>query len=121
MSHSDARGPGHIRGLIAELGASAEAVAQRLAESGATGRRDDAGSCPVAHYLLDRTDATDVAVSRTEIWVQYPGGECYVHPPAAVADFVESFDAGRFPALAASSQPDRVADPGTDHGPEVCP
>jgi hypothetical protein len=118
-----ATGTGQIRALLADLGFSADAIADALAGVGITGRRGSPGGCPIARYLTANTDAIGVKVTELDITVEWPdGGSHTVRTPAPVFVFITRYDTGRYPHLiAASSLPNPVADPGTTNRTEERP
>ncbi|RTL65885.1 MAG: hypothetical protein EKK42_20280 [Pseudonocardiaceae bacterium] len=77
---------------------------QYLAEQGLQGVRNQCALCPIARYLLRNTDAVDVEVSHTYTTLIYAGEKREeLDNPDFVADFIEDFDAQRFPQLELSS------------------
>ncbi|MEU4241897.1 hypothetical protein [Actinoplanes sp. NPDC026619] len=91
--------PGLILGLLADLGDTPAAVAAALHNAGITGRPDSADRCPIAYYLFAHTGAVDLAVSREEIWVQWPDSNTFATTPAPIAQFIARFDARQYPNL----------------------
>jgi len=91
--------PGSILGALAELGWTPSAIAAALRAAGITGRPDSPDRCPIACYLFENTGAADLAVSREEITVWWPGGEATAATPPPIAEFIARFDAGQYPNL----------------------
>jgi hypothetical protein len=105
--------------VLAGLGATPKAIAGALRRAGITGCLASCDHCPIAHYLFLHTDADEVAVSREEICVWWPGGAAMTATPAPVAEFIAGFDSGAFPHLIdTSAQQATLADPGTPRGTE---
>lgn len=89
-----------------------EDVAIRFEELGATGRRDNASTCPVACYLKTRLpDAEYVVVEREHVYLvgivrriidgftDSADVRLSVELPDSVSAFVEDFDQGIYPQL----------------------
>lgn len=107
---------GGVTRALAELDlGGSEDVAQRLAELGITGQRDNDCACPIANYL--------VRVLPDAEYVQVGGGHAYIRgvvrddlgyswpvvvhteTPDSITAFVEDFDGGIYPELIESTEP----------------
>ncbi|MEU4239769.1 hypothetical protein [Actinoplanes sp. NPDC026619] len=105
----------HITELLTGLGRSANAIADRLAESGITGYRDEADRCPIARYLrhADPSLRSVVVLDGVIEICTDRDVEVTVPAPEPVRYFVIRFDLNRYPRLVTSTQPNPLADPGT--------
>jgi hypothetical protein len=87
------------------LGTTADAVARNLEAMGFKGCQSSENNCPVANYLLSAiTGARRVGVSTgyADVWDADDGDDpVSADWTAAVDEFIELFDNGRFPALEA--------------------
>lgn len=87
--------------LLANLGSTAEQVAESLAFWQAKGIQGSAESCPIAAYMANMTQS-HATVSMNTLHLQGVDcalqGESFYLPPA-IADFVQRFDSGEFSEL----------------------
>lgn len=101
-----------VADALAELGRLSYPglVANVLSAAGVRGRRNWCGSCPLAVYLRQLSDARDVVVSRTAVSVRAVDPRRALEPfpyvyrrvaqlPSVVAHFVLAIDAGGYPEL----------------------
>lgn len=83
--------------LLAELGDTADKVADALRAKGIKGRRVSARSCPVTTYLKARRPALDT-LTTTQGWVRFrdPDSPTWPTIPTTepVREFVRRFDQG---------------------------
>lgn len=91
---------------MARLPQTEEEIKEMLSSIGIKGIPQSSDSCPIANYLkkvVHEDDFHCFIVSKHVLLVVYPGdGRCggFRMPlPFAVANFVASFDAGRYPEL----------------------
>jgi hypothetical protein len=84
--------------LLADLGDTADAVADRLRALEIKGRRKEPCACPIANYLLSKTDAVEVSViqARSRFIILTPIGSRWqrVPNPEPVGEFLKRFDQG---------------------------
>lgn len=90
---------------LAELGCTANEIADHLSALGITGVQEGATDCPIAGYLRQRFPGWQVGVCEEKahispagvaIWVLAPVD---VDLPEAVRWFIERFDRGAYPHL----------------------
>lgn len=92
-----------IRLTLESLGADPDAVARTLNERGIRGRRSNGCNCPIAELLKREVLETAGQWGPHGYWVttfhvDFPDGT-QSPVPDPVGDFVEMFDAGRYPHL----------------------
>jgi hypothetical protein len=83
--------------LLADLGDTADAIADRLRALGIKGRARQACHCPVANYIERQSAYTGASVSRDLVLAVDPDlnyEALEVPTPDAVAEFVRRFDDG---------------------------
>lgn len=81
---------------LAVLGSTPDEVADRLYEMGFRGRPNVYTDCPLARYLKETLHYRWVGVSTLEIEIS--SGVLF-HTPHVCGEFVELFDAGKWPLL----------------------
>lgn len=83
--------------LLADLGVTADEVAESLRAAGVKGRRMSAFCCPVAVWLYQRTDQPPQSISVTATYVRlFPAGadkpSDTISTPTGARDFVRALD-----------------------------
>lgn len=86
--------------LLAELGDTPDAVADKLRALGVKGYRNDCGACPIAAYLAVGTDYAGIEVSGYSVFVDDVRATGL---PQSVAGFIRSFDRGVYLDLVEAS------------------
>ncbi|GAA0432610.1 hypothetical protein Aca07nite_19810 [Actinoplanes capillaceus] len=93
-----------IADLIADLGDTADAIAERLDTAAVTGRPGDATCCPIATYLHHAEPGLSgitVLPDRIEFFTE-TGDDEHLPTPEPVAEFAARFDDGHYPHLIGS-------------------
>ena len=83
--------------LLADLGDTADAVADRLRALGSKGFKADACRCPVARYIETQSTYTGPAVAQDTTVVDDPDESCRAPEaltPGPVKEFICRFDRG---------------------------
>lgn len=90
----------HVTALLNQLGATPDAIHDRLLVLDCKGLRDDCGACPIAVYLL-RSDLnpSQVFVGNSTVTLIFgdpaePDQRVDVHTPEQVSEFVHRYDSG---------------------------
>jgi hypothetical protein len=88
---------------LAELGDTADEVAESLRNRGIGGKRGCGDRCPLANFLCRETGVSDAEVTDQDISVAAKGdifhSGAYFLATEPIHDFVTAFDAGRYPLL----------------------
>lgn len=79
---------------LADLGDSAEQVADALAEKGITGQCENPNGCPIFNYLTNQGFAVHSVGDEV---IEVDGEE--IDTPSAIASFIYGFDQGEWPEL----------------------
>lgn len=83
--------------IFDDIGDTRAKVARTLRKAGARGKKGDPYSCPVAEYLKLKTGARSVLAFRLTAAILNADQSWAIDAamPAAVTDFIDTFDAGR--------------------------
>lgn len=97
-----------VTDLLTALGATPDAIADRLRALGIKGTPNNSSWCPIANYLIRHIEdpdayVYDIAVSPGEIAlsIDYDAGHRYLYlrPNTSAATFIRRFDRGDYPHL----------------------
>lgn len=98
----------NVRGLLASLGHTSEAVSSTLSSAGVVGVPRDPNGCAVSRYLgvVLGSEPSVVGVTTAASWVELEttariAPKVRVRLPRAVRRFVEAFDREQYPTLLA--------------------
>lgn len=81
-----------IAELLAQLGSTAEQIAESLRKAGIRGRQRNTCNCPIANWMKTRPGIVAISTCRKRIMVIIEA-DCIVEPtPPAVQDFITDFD-----------------------------
>lgn len=93
-----------VNQALAKLPRDVFDIADFLLASGVRGRRNSACDCPIAHFIASQLPGATVTVSEVVVSVRFPNTplSVVVPTPFRVSDFIQHFDARRFPRLDSS-------------------
>lgn len=85
-----------IARLLADLGDTADAVADQLRAKGIKGEPRKCAACPVQNYLRPLTTAPNLSTTGVSVWFDDPDGDVPIEVmlPRPVSQFISLFDLG---------------------------